>query len=397
MDYPGKRVKDIAERYAFGYVFYLSALRPRIQAGWARIQAPGFSESLFFRYVNSMNIEPLFRNLLFAAWVFALSMVFSIPGALAGDLSPESPHTQTRVVASILPIHSLVAGVMQGVGTPSLIVQGYGSPHTYRMRPSGAATLHNADLVFWVGETLETFLRSPLSALPKTVRIVALLETPGLTLYKNRQGGLWDTHDDIHTHAHVHDSAATEPAHFFDYNPHIWLDPENAGRLVRAIARHLRKIDPAHGDRYDANASALSKRILALERRLAGRFEALGDAPYLVFHDAYLYLERRYGLRAVGSVTANPNRIPGARRITELRAAIRHLGIRCIFREPQFNTKFIDTALEGADIHIGILDPIGVAIPPGPDHWFRMMEAHGDVLSNCLRPIHGEITQKRLP
>lgn len=292
-----------------------------------------------------------------------------MPSALAGDAP--------RVAASILPIHSLVSGVMQGVGTPTLIVRGYGSPHTHRMRPSNAASLHRAELVFWVGDTLETFLERPLSSLSDTVRVIPLLETEGLVLHKNREGGLWETHA---SHGHIHAHAASHAG----YNPHIWLDPGNARQLVKAIARHLRQFDPDHKAQYQANAKALSRRIRELEKRLDARFSGFQDMPYLVFHDAYLYLERRYGLRAVGSITSHPDRMPGAKRITRLRSFIQRLSIRCIFREPQFNAKLIGTAFQDMNIRIGELDPLGVHISPGPEHWFHTMDNLADVIIGCL-------------
>nr|VFK14311.1 MAG: zinc transport system substrate-binding protein [Candidatus Kentron sp. LPFa]VFK30171.1 MAG: zinc transport system substrate-binding protein [Candidatus Kentron sp. LPFa] len=321
-----------------------------------------------------------------AAWnlLFLLCAAFLYaPWAFAGN----SPRESLSVVASILPIHSLVSGVMRGIASPSLIVKGYGSPHTYRMRPSDATQLHDADLVFWIGDTLETFLRKPLASLPKTTRVIPLLKTPGLTLLKNRKGGTWNNHaadplgSDLHSHFHAPDNPASQA---LGYNPHIWLDPGNAHRLARAIAQHLREIDPAYGPQYEANADTLSKRIHALDKRLHRWLSPLRGAPYLVFHDAFPYLETRYGLHAAGSITANPAGIPGARRIANLQAAIKRLGIRCVFREPQFGLKLIETVLEDADVNIGVLDPLGMNIPPGPDHWFLMMADHAEVMRDCL-------------
>lgn len=314
-------------------------------------------------------------------WVLLVVMPWSDAPAL------EAP----RVVASIPPVHSLVAGVMEGVGSPSLIVRGYGSPHAYRMRPSDAVKLHGADLVFRIGDTLEGFLRKPLSSLPKSIRVVSLLETDGLTLLKNREGGLWQhDHDRVASRGDPEDNRAgqtdpgtTFPAHLDD-NPHIWLDPENAKRLVKAIARHLAETDPAHAARYGTNASALSERIDGLAKRLEKRLSGLQAVPYLVFHDAYPYLEARYGLQPAGSVTANPNTMPSARRIADLRSIVERLNIRCIFREPQFGARWIEAALDGTDVTIGVLDPLGGGLRPGPDLWFRMMADHAEVMTDCL-------------
>ena len=92
----------------------------------------------------------------------------------------------------IQPIHSLVAGVMEGVGEPSLIVRGYGSPHAYQMRPSDAATLQTVDIVFWVGLPMETFLQKPISVLPRRATVVELTRVSDLTLLENRHGRPWE-------------------------------------------------------------------------------------------------------------------------------------------------------------------------------------------------------------
>nr|VFJ42826.1 MAG: zinc transport system substrate-binding protein [Candidatus Kentron sp. FW] len=302
-----------------------------------------------------------------------------------------------RVVVSILPIHSLVSGVMQGTGTPTLIVKGYGSPHTYRMRPSVARVLHSADLIFWVGPTLETFLRKPLSALPKTTRVIALLEIDGLTLIGNRRGGSWEGHShshqqfpDDHPHSGGNHSPLPEATQLLGYNPHIWLHPGNVRQLIKAIARELSRLDPPREARYRANAEAVLRRIGGLEAKIRTRLSPLEGIPYLVFHDAFAYLERHYRLRAVGSITASPEQIPGARRIVELRATVRRLGVRCIFREPQFNAKLIETTLQDTGVNIGDLDPLGIGIPSGPDHWFSMMEGISEGMVGCLGTGQGD-------
>nr|VFJ92630.1 MAG: zinc transport system substrate-binding protein [Candidatus Kentron sp. LFY] len=334
-----------------------------------------------------MNTMPLFPSTL-AARCLLFALLLSTPWFTPRAFAGEPP----RVVASILPIHSLVSGVMHGVGRPSLIVKGYASPHTYRMRPSDMARLHDADLVFWIGDTLESFLRKPLSSLPETTRVISLLKAPGLALLGNRQGGPWQgppsdpepPHDHTHTHAHV--PPMSESSRPLGYNPHIWLDPGNAARLVEAIASHLYRIDPDRRAHYQANSARLLRRIGALERTLEERLSLLRDTPYLVFHDAFPYLETRYGLHGAGAITTNPAVMPGARRIAELRAAIKRLRIRCIFREPQFDAGFIATLLEGTQVDIATLDPLGVDIPPGPDHWFRMMDSHARAMTACLSP-----------
>ena len=105
-----------------------------------------------------------------------------------------------KVVTSIKPIHSLASYLMDGVGKPDLIVDGYASPHGFAMKPSHAKMLQNADLIFWVGEDLENFLEKPLNSIAKKAEKIELMEIKGLNKLEFRERNIFDEHDD-----HGHD------------------------------------------------------------------------------------------------------------------------------------------------------------------------------------------------
>ncbi len=281
-----------------------------------------------------------------------------------------------NVVVSIKPIHSLAAGVMNGIGEPALLIEGGASPHSYTLKPSEAASLQNADVVLWVGDELETFLEKPLQTLPRQARVVALHETPGVHLLGSRGGGAWE----IHGQEHEAEQARRHGA----MNMHIWLDPTNAQAMVSAIAETLAAADPDNADRYRSNADALITRLTALDRDLRDTLTPVRNRPYVVFHDAYPYFERRYGLTPVGSITVDPERKPGARRVGEIRAKIKETGAVCVFSEPQFESAIVNTLIEGAKAKTAILDPLGADIKPGPDAYFQLMRALAVSARDCL-------------
>ncbi len=292
-------------------------------------------------------------------------------------------HASTpRVVASIAPVHSLAAGVMRGVGTPKLIVRGYGSPHTYQMRPSDAATLQAADLVLWVGEPLETFLQKPLRTLPAEARVVALIETPGLDLLPIRAATSRDTHQGHSVSPNGTPDHATRSSAAID--PHIWLDPANARKLVAQIARELSALDPENGTRYRANAAALDGSLDELDRELGRQLTPVRHTPFVVFHDAFQYFERRYDLRAVGAVQTSPERLPGARRLQELRQQMVKHGVRCIFHEPQFESPLVKVIAQGTGARLAMLDTLGAQLQPGPEAYSEMMRANAKTMVDCL-------------
>jgi len=279
------------------------------------------------------------------------------------------------VVVSIKPIHSLVAGVMEGIAQPTLLVAGGGSPHGYVLRPSEARALANADLVIWVGHTLETFLEKPLGTLSKKARTIEVLDLLPGDLLPARSGGQWDEqHDELH---HGHEAG--------DANPHVWLNPRLATKIVVQTAQVLSDIDPENSIRYKENASHLQQKLEQLDKTLTAKLAPVQALPYIVFHDAYQYFEDAYQLNPVGSLTVNPERKPGAKRILEIRKKIQQSGALCVFSEPQFEPRLIVTLTEGTDVRTGVLDPLGTDLPVGTESYFLLMNNLADSLVKGLR------------
>jgi zinc transport system substrate-binding protein len=302
--------------------------------------------------------------------------------ALLGAAVPASAGAGPQVVASIPPVHSLVAGVMDGVGTPGLLVGATASAHTYSLRPSEARLLQQAELVFWIGPAYETFLEKPLEALAANATIVRLIDMPGIKTLPARAGGAWEEHShDGHDHAHSHDAKgrASEP------DGHLFLDPENAKAMVRGAVEALAAADAANATRYRSNGAAVLARLDGLDAELSATLAPLRDKPFIVFHDAYQYFEARYGLNAVGSITVSPERPPGARRLQRLRRKIGELKAVCVFAEPQFEPTLVRTVIERTQARTGVLDYMGVANPPSRDSYFETMRGMARALATCLQ------------
>ena len=286
----------------------------------------------------------------------------------------------TEVVVSIKPVHSLVAGVMGESGEPRLMVTGAASPHTYQMRPSDAGALSAADLIVWVGEGMETFLERPIAVLGSGAEVVTLHEAAGMELLPNREGGIW--HDeDAEVHVDEHDGHGHDHVEF---DMHVWLDPGNARRIVEVVRDTLIRIDPGRVETFRANADSMRMRIDRLESSLRERLAPVRQRAFIVFHDAYGYFEHAFGLNGKGAVAVDPARLPGARRIAELRGALAEHDVRCVFTEPQFEPDLVRTVIEGTEVRTEALDPLGVDVEPGPDAWFAIMRGLGDAVAECL-------------
>jgi zinc transport system substrate-binding protein len=321
-------------------------------------------------------------------------------------LSVALPAVAVPVVATdVTPVHSLVSQVMDGVGEPSLVIQRGASPHSYSMRPSEAAALENADVVFWVGEELTPWLDRALGSLAPDARQVALLHAEGTRRHAFRERVLTDMADhDDHDHEHDHDHGAEEhdthdhgdhaaevdghhdhAGHAHEgIDPHAWLDPVNARYWLGVIAETLAEEDPANAAIYRRNAEAGQAEIDGLVEQVRGEVSPVHEQAYIVFHDAYQYYERRFDMNTVGAISLSDATDPSPAHIADIREIVGEYDVQCVFAEPQFNPALVDTVLNGTSARTGVLDPLGSDIATGPDFYPTLIRQLTDRLVSCL-------------
>lgn len=338
-------------------------MRPLTRWGRGRTAGPAASGRVF-------NERALPRALAFVLAFGLAAVVVPSPGRAAA--------TAPRVEVSILPLHALVAGVMKGVGAPGLIVPPRASPHDYALRPSEARRIARADLVFWLGKSLEPAIAKHISAIAGRGRAVALADAAGIRRLRLRRPGVWPPGDGERASSPARD--AQEAA----LDPHVWLDPANARVMVRVAADQLARVDPGRRARYAANARRIDARLAALDRWLRARLAPVRKIPYAVYHDAYHYLEARYGLSPLGALTAAPERRPGARRIARLRAEIARRRAACVFVPPQVSPALVAPLVAGTGARLAVLDPLGAGLAPGPDAYEALMRNLAETLRDCL-------------
>ncbi|MDN2664848.1 zinc ABC transporter substrate-binding protein [Psychromonas sp. 14N.309.X.WAT.B.A12] len=365
--------------------------------------------------------------------LFICLSIFVLP--LQTLMADETP----KVVVSIKPLHSLVSAVMEGVATPTLLVK-KGSPHAYSLRPSEARALANADLVVWIGHEMESFLEKPLETVADNAMQLELAEVLESSLLKTRDGAEWDEHEHHDEHGDVHeghdkdhegheehavhddhdedhegheehaahddhdedhegheehaahddhegheDHADHEEHHHGVNDMHLWLDPKMAQRVVIETAKALIAIDPAHAAQYQENATKLEEKLVLLDQQLVQKLAPVKTVPYLAFHSAYQYFEVAYDLNAVGSVTIDPDRKPGAKGISEIRERVKRTGARAVFSEPQFESSLVETIIEGSGAKTGVLDPLGSDIEQGPEAYFILLNNLANNLVTSLK------------
>jgi len=331
-----------------------------------------------------------------------------------------SVNADVKVVASIKPIHSLASYLMDGVGKPDLIVDGYASPHGFAMKPSHAKMLQEADLIFWVGEDLEAFLEKPLKSIAKKAEKIELMTTKNLNVLKFRERNIFDEHDhddhghddhakkkddhddhdhdkkakkdDDHDHDHDHDSHAKKEDghddhddhdghHHGEFDPHIWLDPINAKAILNEMVEHLIENDAANASIYKKN---LDKALNELDKLTMNVMTDLNKSTAsIVFHDAYQYFEERFNVNVLGAFTVNTDVMPGAEQLKEIREIIEHDNVSCVFSEPQFNPDIINAVAKDMNIKTGVLDPLGATLNPGKGLYFDLIKNMSSSFKGC--------------
>lgn len=300
--------------------------------------------------------------------------------SIAGDAgaAPDA----LNVVVTIKPIHSLVTRLIEGIGTPTLLVEGAASPHAFALKPSGVRAINAADVFIRVGESVEPFTRRIVEALPADVEVVTLVEAPGVRLLPRRASGAFEA--DRHEHGAEHAKASAN-ANANAQDGHIWLDPKNAKAVVDHLAEVLSRRAPQHAARLKANAAQLDAELDQLAATIAAETGPLEHKPFVVFHDAYQYFENRFGLAAVGAITVSPEVQPSAKRLTELRRKIRDSGAVCVFAEPLFQPDLVAAVTEGSDVRSATLDPEGRTLAPGGELYFELMRNLAAGLKSCLQ------------
>jgi len=312
--------------------------------------------------------------------------------------------SELSVVTSIKPIHSIASNIMDGVYEPILLVEGSTSPHSMILKPSQVEAINNADLIFFVSDDLETFLERPLNNITNSTKIVELIDNEDLFVLKFRENNIYlgnyhddyDDHDDHHDednhakdddhddHDDHHDDYDEHGHHKHshgEYDVHIWLDSFNAKVIANNIAKELSKLDPTHTSRYQNNRDKFVERVSDIEKKISHQLDH--HISYVTFHDAYRYFENRFDVASSGALTTNPDVMPGARELSDLRKLISDKDIHCIFSEPQFNSKVVEVIADDTNTKMGILDPLGATIPRGKDHYFGVLTGIADSLVDC--------------
>ena len=296
---------------------------------------------------------------------------------MAGPLSSAS----AAVVTSIRPLGFIASAIADGVTPTEVLLPDGASPHDFALRPSDIQRLRSADLVLWVGPDMEAFLNKALVPISAT-RKLAISELPAVKplLMKGEE-------DDDHDHAgEAHNHADDDHGHHHgEYNMHVWLSPEIAKVTAIAIHDRLLELMPQNKDKLDANLRQFENLLTQTDKNVGNMLTPVQGKGYFVFHDAYGYFEKHYGLSPRGHFTVNPEIQPGAQRLHQIRTQLVEQKAVCVFAEPQFRPAVINAVAKGTKVRSGTLDPLGIGIAPGKDRSGKFLTQLSNQYVSCLK------------
>lgn len=308
------------------------------------------------------------KTLLFAA----LSTVLSMTPVFTANAA---------VVASIKPLGFIASAIADGVTDTEILLPDGASEHDYALKPSDVKRLKSADLVVWVGPDMEAFMQKSVRQLPAQKQLqLSTLDSVKPLLMKGSDD---DDHDDHH--GDDHDDKSGEDHHHGDYNLHIWLSPEVAQRSAVAIHDKLVELMPEHRAKLDANLRDFTSGLADADKQAGSVLAPVKGKGYFVFHDAYGYFEKHYGLSPLGHFTVNPEIQPGAQRLHKIRTELVEHKAVCVFAEPQFRPAVIHAVAQGTQVRTGSLDPLGIGVALGKDSYMQFLAQLSNQYASCLK------------
>lgn len=296
-----------------------------------------------------------------------------------------APHADAAVVASLKPLGFIASAIADGVTETQVLLPDGASEHDYSLRPSDAKRLQNADLVVWIGPEMEAFMDKSTQSISADKKVtIAQLDGVKPLLMKGADDDDHDAADD-NAHDHAHDEKGDAHHHHGEYNMHLWLSPEIARLSAVAIHDKLVELMPQSRARLDANLKDFEANLAATDKQVTSELAPVKGKGYFVFHDAYGYYEKHYGLTPLGHFTVNPEIQPGAQRLHQIRTQLVEQKATCVFAEPQFRPAVVESVARGTNVRMGTLDPLGTNIQLSKESYPAFLAQLATQYASCLK------------
>ncbi|KAA1174857.1 ABC transporter substrate-binding protein [Marinobacter salinexigens] len=301
-----------------------------------------------------------------------------------------SVSTAAEVVTSIKPLELLVHAIATDDVHTSTVVPAGSSPHTYTMKPSQRRALENADVIFWVGPDMESFLTRLLSGHEFEARSIALMPTEDGAEHE-LEGDEHEEHDDHdHHEPDHHEEEPTEHSHGHGHDhgdgedPHIWTDPEMAIEMAERIRDALAALESADTELLDRNLARFKAQVAETEAAIRDKLAPARDISLFAYHEAFTRFAEHYELELVDVLTLNPELSPGARHIAEVQNKLKDATHPCLLTEPQFNRQWWTSITRGLDVSFSTWDPLATDVEVSATGYLEFQHSIADAVLKCL-------------
>ncbi len=262
-------------------------------------------------------------------------------------------YAQPQVSASIKPLQMIAQAITEGISAPSLIIGAGQDPHHPALKPSERQKLANADLVLWVGPNLESAF----------AQLLDRDSTAVLTAY------------DLIVES---DLAITD-----SNDAHIWLSTETSRIIAAALTAKLVTLDALNQEAYEKNLVDFFAALDLLDSAIKNLLVGLFNNAFAVYHNAFTYYEKQFGLQHVASFTDNEEVQPGVRKILEVREILSAFEVTCLLLEPANNVDEI-RQLTGREMNMVTIDVLGFAYPLTKTAYTDFMWDISESIKRCL-------------
>ena len=307
--------------------------------------------------------------------------------ALSTALVTFAGAANAEILASIRPLGFIASSIADGVTQTQILVPPGASPHDYNLKLSDIQKVKSADLVIWIGEDVDSFLTKSVSQLEgKNVLTISELNELAPLLSKAAHH-----HHDESEHHHHHEHGIDAHGHHheeqndLEINWHVWYSPEISRIVAQKVADKLTVQFPNKQERIARNLAEFNRTLSLQSDKIKAQLAPFNDKGFFVFHDAYGYFNDAYGLNQTGYFTINPLVAPGAKTLAHIKEEITEHRVRCLFTEPQFTPKVVESLSKNADVNVGRLDPMGEAVELGPNSYANFLQFTADSYAECLK------------
>jgi ABC-type Zn uptake system ZnuABC Zn-binding protein ZnuA len=282
------------------------------------------------------------------AWVLAIIVLVAAFSGCSGGCRADDPSAgRTRVTVSIFPLYDLVRRVAGQDADVWLLLPAGHSEHSFDPTPKDIERVARAKLGVMVGLGLDPWMEKLMKDVSPNAHVLKVGErVPTRTIQEEPVGTI--------VHGHDHDREAKGAL-----DPHVWLDPQRAELIVRAVADELVSIDAAHAAAYRERASEVEKSLALLDQEAAARLGALKGHGFVTFHGSFGYFADRYGLSILAVIEPFPGSHPTGDYVSKVLSVIKDKNVPALFSEPQLDPHPARVLAEEAKIPLGVLDPVG--------------------------------------